>query len=255
MLQILVEAMPQSSRHSGIRPRSQLDRELPPKTDRRKRFDLICRDGCAPYALMAFLTVAGFDRATGGASIWDVAETPRSQFSKLPQELESLARKIESSSSILRLYWPAMYSDNPDLSESSRANARIPLKIYLEVLPALLRRFGAEARSAESWITERAGPKKYDTARHHTLILLRYVRTSTGKPHWANVACLLSHFSWKWDRDLRKNSEVVRAWKGRGRRDTTSLTIRPDALKQLWRRAEEYGFLPKELARRSSSKA
>lgn len=193
-----------------------IDKHLRTGSQQRAAFECICKKGSNPNVLFAFFTLA---LDVQKLSVWQLLQVDswsRSQWKKLPRELDNLAAKIESFTKnesfikTLTLYWTSCV---PSITPVD-ARLRRQLNTYQSVMPQLLRNLGTTIRSADFLITTNAGPKRLDTRRLFILQLLAYVRQTTGKPCWADVARML-------DSD-------------------------PDILKKQWRHALGYGFVPKQ---------
>jgi hypothetical protein len=215
-----------------------IDKDLPRCNKSRKRFDRVCNAGGDRVLLFNLLVLAADAYSGPGSSVWDLCKIPRTEFVNLSKDLESVATKIEASDRILSCYWRARYSDNKNLPETIRGALRVQLFTYQETIPGLLRNLAITVKDAEKWLTDNVGPKRYDWRRHATLNLLRYIRQTTGKPHWADVEGLLVHLICRFEgaRPSRHKRKVS---------DPTRLTPMPTSasLKQLWRRAGDYHFL------------
>src|SRR5215472_8925763 len=91
-----------------------IEKELPQGSQERKRFDQICKSGSNPRILFGFLEVIAHSQKRHllqgvlphrkePASVWDVHRVSRSEFKKLPKNLESLANQIDSMQPILKV--------------------------------------------------------------------------------------------------------------------------------------------------------
>jgi hypothetical protein len=195
-----------------------IEKDLPRGSTQRTVFDRICADGSNPRLLWALFSVAKAEAKHSALDVLTSSRWSRSQFKKLPRELDSLAANIESLTkseffiNLLTLCWKSS-ARSQFSTETLLLNVQRHLNTYQAVLPLLLKDLGNTMRSADGLITENFGSKRFDTQRHFRVRLLAYVRKSTGNPHWADVGCLLD--------------------------------VDPDSLKKLWRRTAKYGLLPK----------
>jgi hypothetical protein len=210
----------------------------------RKCFDRICSDRgpCDPYVLSAHFYLAGYEWSfSDDLSAWEMVKVPREGMKELPDELERLAKKIYAVSPMLEQYFRS-YSDNSHLPDRVRAAARVQLHTCSQVIPCLLQELAKSVTVAELWLTKNVGPKRVGSRRLSLLRLLKYVRDTTKKPHFADVASVLGYV-------VSENDELLLKPPALGRKKRAGRVKElptPAMLKQVWHRAVKYNLLPKQ---------
>jgi hypothetical protein len=221
------------------------DRDFPPGTPARAKFDCLCAAGCDARLLHSFLTVAVFSAGCKG-TIYDLFGFSKSELVKLPVELERISCRLESVNRILTEYLRAKFIENPSWPDEVQSRASRQVAVY-QGTPDLLRLLARHLRWASEWVNVNVGPKRYDTFRHSVLDLLSYVDTSTKNPHYEAVADLLSHLSSAQEESFQRLARSLPGPRRNGAKKSeipppSKLLISSDALKALYSRSAKYGF-------------
>ena len=221
------------------------DRNFPPGTGARAKFEYLCAIGCDPRLLLSFVTLAVFN-SQRQESLYGLYGVSRSELAKLPERLEKISSELESVNQLLGCYFRAHFVENPDLPDPAQSRNRRQANVYQRT-PELLRVLAIDIRAANTQLAERLGPKRYDTFRHSVLDLLKYVDTCTKSPHYQDVADLLDHLSsaqWKTLQSIAKWLPKPRRTGAKKKEGATpgKLLTSPDALKALYLHSAKYGF-------------
>jgi len=221
------------------------DRDFPPGSQTRAKFEHLCCLGCDPRGLLSFLTLAVFN-SQWQRSIYDVYGVSQSALVKLPERLEKISRELEAVNLLLGHYVRAHFVENPNLSDQVRSRCRHQATVY-QSTPELLRALAIDLRAATARLTKYVGPKRYDTFRHAVVDLLKYVDTCTKSPHYEEVADLLDHLSSAQQKTLQSVAECLAKPRRTGARKKKGATAgklltSSDALKALYLRSIKYGF-------------
>jgi hypothetical protein len=221
------------------------DRNFPPGSPARIKFEYLCVAGCDARGLFALLALVEFN-AFQKRTIFGVFGMSKSGLNTLPGDLEQISLHLESVGPILAEYLKARFIDNSLLPNEIRNRCRLQACVYQHT-PDLLRLLAVHLRWADDWLHDNFGPKRYDTFRHSVLDLLKYVRTCTKSPQYEAVADLLNCL---WSAQ-EKTRQVVAEWlpkprptgaKAKNGVAVPKLPITPDALKALYHRSAKYGF-------------
>jgi hypothetical protein len=204
-------------------------------------FDQLIGAGCEKCRLFSLLTIAAHAECTAQDSIWELLKISRPEFRKLPMRLEQVAMEIEASTRALDIYYRS-YASELKNTQGLRDSKRDDGARMVRALARMLRHLAHDARNAESLISGMAGPKRWDTRRQGVLLLIDYVQSVTGKPHWDTISGLLTFAMETYvdvpssiPRNIRGMSAAQKRRDSSGSPSTFS-SVDPDALKQLWRR-------------------
>jgi hypothetical protein len=221
------------------------DRDFPPGTRARAKFEYLCSIGCAPRLLLSFVTLAVFN-SQRQQSLYDLYGVSRSELAKLPERLEKISSELESVNQLLGHYFQAYFIENPDLPDKAQFRNRWQTNVYKRT-PELLRVLAIDIRAANTQLAKRVGPKRYDCFRRSVFDLVKYVDTCTKSPHYQDVADLLDHLSsaqWKTLQGIAKWLPKPRRTGAKKKEGSTpgKLLTSPDALKALYLHWAKYGF-------------
>jgi hypothetical protein len=231
---------------SGVDVKKWKERKFPPDSLARNQFEYLCLLGCDPKGLLSFLTVAVL-ASQSRRSIYDVYRVSRSEFVKLPDKFEQIARDLESVNPILAHFLEAKLIDNALSSDDIRSRCRLQIAVYKRA-PDLLRLLATHLRWANQWLKDNVGPKRFDSFRQSVLGLLTYVDECTKSPHYQAVADLLDHLSSAEQTTLQSVAEWLPKPGRAGASNKNSsqkLLTSSDALKALYLRSAKYGLRSK----------
>jgi hypothetical protein len=233
-----------------------IERELPPGSEERRGFDDLCADGCQDARLYAHLLMV-VDEATACRDVW--IHHPRTKLSiydlmsgsrkdesggltecrekvscaelvKLPKDIERMAKQIRKIQGLFgRLYQTKNSESRDQFLKQKQQKWMSPDGLYA-ILPVLLQNVATDLENEFTWIDQRFGVKRYDSLRHQTLRLLKYVHSQTGNPHFGVLIDILSPLVERKAVDNRKLPKFLSD---------------VDALSHFYSRAKKYGFRPR----------
>lgn len=155
---------------------------------RADKFELLCKRGCLSADLVKLIFAAvKLDRHVSGTAgkrvLGNIAQIRASELKKLPRDLRDLAQRVEN---LNKAFLPQLQALALD---GSIPTPKWPLIIYAS-LPSTMRDFAESLRALPN--VRREILQGYDQPDDWVLLLLlSYVKSTTGRPNYSAVSSLL----------------------------------------------------------------